>query len=224
MNYKSELFSDEALAVMELQRDLLYQRIPKNRIKHFVDLCLLTGRREATRLKGLDLFAVCAGKNLEVELSDLNPGMGGVNFRAQISYTKESAKVTLYRQSIMDLIKSVNSFVGDSDKIDFELAKQMLTAHEFFHYLEFTEIGETADTAGKVEIAPILWKRRYARIMRCGEVAAYAFTKEFLSLPFLPNLTDYFFLVASGKWKESELARRLKYALNEYQNEGFLHA
>lgn len=208
--------SDQALAVIELQRDLLFQRIPEDRVRIYADRSLAAGLQQAERFAGRSLDALCREKHLEVIYSDAVSGMGGVNFRAKIEYEKNSAQVILFRKTVIELADKVNPLLQPEQRLDFKRISEVMTAHEFFHYLELTEIGEVADSADKVEIIRLFGIRRYARIARCGEVAAHMFAKTFLQLPFLPNYLDYLYLVAQGKWTMELLIDRMNRAERIY--------
>lgn len=210
-------YTDTTLAVMELQRDLLFHKIPKGQVKAYVDRSLSEGVAEAERYMGQSLDELCAARKLSVRLTDQNQGMGGVSFRASISYGKDGAEMTLFTRAIEDLLLRVNPLLPEGQQFTFDGIRSVMVAHEFFHYLEFTEIGEVPERAGRVDILPIFGRRRQARIMRCSEVAAHAFAKAFLGLPFLPNLTDYLYFVATGKWTMEELDRRMAYAAALYE-------
>lgn len=209
MDYKNEVFRDSALAVMELQRDLLFHRIPEGKTKEYVDIALRAGREQAQRFSGRALGALCEERGIHVQISETTQGMAGLTFRAKIEYGEKGAVFTLFAPAVGNLMELVNPLLQPEDRFTFQSACDMLVAHEFYHYLEFKELGDTADRAPKVDIARLFGKPRQARIMRCGEVAAHAFAKEFLGLPFLPNLADYLYFVATKKWSEKDLNEKL---------------
>lgn len=216
MEYHNELFQDPVLAVMELQRDLLFHRIPDGKTKEYVDISLRAGREQAQRFSGRALAELCRERGIHVQISDSTQGMAGMTFRAKIEYGEDKAIFTLFSPAVGSLIKEINPLLLPEDRFTFQQACDMLVAHEFFHYLEFTELGDTAGLTEKVSIAKLFGKPRHACIMRCGEVAAHAFAKEFLQLSFLPNLTDYLYFVATKKWTEDELRRQLAAATGQY--------
>lgn len=209
MEYHNELFQDSVLAVMELQRDLLFHRIPDGKTKEYVDISLRTGREQAQRFSGRALAELCRERGIHVQISESAQGMAGMTFRAKIEYGETGAVFTLFAPAVCNLMDVVNPLLLPEDRFTFQKACDMLVAHEFFHYLEFTELGDTADLTEKVSIAKLFGKPRQARIMRCGEVAAHAFAKEVLALSFLPNLTDYLYFVATKKWTEKDLNEKL---------------
>ena len=212
MDYLNELFSDEALAVMELQRDLLFHRIPKENIRQYVEIPIAVGRENAEKLHNRPISELCEEKQIKIRLSDGAQGMAGMTFRASITYSGNGAELTLFKNAIDDLMINANVYLLPEDRFTSQSARDMLIAHELFHFLEFSDIGDTANRTEKVEIQKLFGRRRFANIMRCGEVGAHAFAKELLGLPFFPNLTDYLYLVATGKWSEQKLVERLNYA------------
>jgi hypothetical protein len=75
-------------------------------------------------------------------------------------------------------------------------------AHEYFHYLEFTSGQSVSERLESVETFRLFGLSRKAKINKCSEVAAHAFAKTSLGLPWLPNGYDYIYLVETGKMKE----------------------
>ena len=78
-------------------------------------------------------------------------------------------------------------------------------AHEFFHIWEYRERRSIAEELEPVVSMSFLGLRRRVHINRCGEIAAHAFAKELLGLPFLPNFYDYRYLIDTGAMTQAEL-------------------
>lgn len=218
MDYKTDLFNDRILAVMEIQRDLLFNRIPTGNVKNYVDTSLSIGREQAACFSGISINDLCNILNIHVEVSKYTQGFPGITFRAKIEYDKNGALIIVFSGAISDLIDSVNPFLQPNDRLSFEKASDILIAHELFHYLEFTKIGEISNYTEKVDIPKLFGRPRQARIMRCSEVGAHSFAKELSGIPFLPNLLDYLYFVSTRKWTEKQLTTKLEIAASKLQD------
>lgn len=84
-------------------------------------------------------------------------------------------------------------------------------AHEFFHYVEYRAGQFTNDMLEPVEVFRLgrrLVKR--SSVVQCSEIAAHAFCKEMMGLPFLPNVLDYAFLIQTGSLSEEAFYREVE--------------
>ena len=213
-----DLYNDRILAVMELQRDLLFHRIPTGKVKNYVDTSLSIGRVQAANFSGMGIKDICKSQNINVEVSNYTQGFSGITFRAKIEYDKNGALITIFSPAVSDLLDSVNPLLQPNNRLTFEVASDILIAHELFHYIEFTKIGETADFTEKVDIPKLFGRPRKARIMRCGEVGAHSFAKKLVGISFLPNLLDYLYFVSTRKWTENQLNQKLKIAASKLED------
>jgi hypothetical protein len=196
------MLGDKVLAGCELAQDLLYGKIPENKRTEYIDASLDIGRAYAKKYAGQDIYELYKDHGIEIVYHKETKKAMGVLLRGQAVMSGREKRVELYRSSIESL--AANSSFGEARGITPDQAEQIHLAHEFFHYLEFIEGKSVAEKLPPVLLTKILGWKRYGHINRCSEIAAHAFAKEFLKLPYLPNAYDYFYLIRTGKMTETE--------------------
>jgi len=188
------------LALCELSNDLLYDKIPMQKLSYYIDESLRIGKEAAGRYQGYDLETLYAEHRINIDYQEDGTAGFGMAYRGQITLEKGNCSTVIFRSSIRGLAE--NSANGEFPAVSYELAKNMHLAHEFFHFLEFE-----SDSYVPRQLEPVItmnfpgFKRR-ARINRCSEVAAHAFAKALLDLNVLPNYYDYCYLINTGKMTE----------------------
>jgi len=209
------MIKDEVLALCELTNDLLYHKIPKEKLIYYIEESLKIGRLVAKSYKGKEIQKLYEEHKIEVEYIKESQKKYGVSFRAQVEMDKKHTKVILYEGSIRELTQ--NSGYEVRKPISYEKALSIHLAHEFFHYLEYSKEEFVSDKLEAVEMMKLPFFTRKAQINRCSEIAAHAFAKELLCLQELPNIYDYYYLINSGKMKKSdfdEMITRFEVLLN----------
>ncbi|ROR28275.1 hypothetical protein EDD66_105216 [Mobilisporobacter senegalensis] len=196
------MIKDEILALCELTNDLLYHKIPKDKLHYYIDESLKIGRMAGKEFKGRDILSLCKEHNIELEFIKESKKTYGVSFRAQVEMDKKHTKIWLYEGSILEL-SDHSSFEGKKP-IDFKKALEIHLSHEFFHYLEFINNDFVSDQLDPLVTMKLPYFTRKARINRCSEIGAHAFAKELLGLEELPNIYDYYYLINSGKTTKKE--------------------
>jgi hypothetical protein len=201
------MVKDQTLALCELSNDLLYGKIPKDRIPYYINSSLAEGRAAAKEYAGMDIRELYQKEKIQIEYCKENKSTFGVVLRGQMVMGKEEARVELYSASIESLAK--NSGIYDAASIDYDLALNIHLAHEFFHYLENKRRKFVSEQLDSVVIMKLFGFHRRGHINRCSEIAAHAFAKELLHLPYLPNLYDYAYLINTGKMTQEDLSTLL---------------
>lgn len=196
------MIKDEVLALCELSNDLLFHKIPKDKITYYIEESLKIGRAIAKEFKGRDILGLCKEHNIELEYIKESKKTYGVSFRAQVEMDKKHTKIWLYEGSILEL--SDNSSFEGRKPIDFKNALSIHLSHEFFHYLEYTNNDFVSNKLDQVVTMKLPFFTRKAHINRCSEIAAHAFAKELLDLEQLPNVYDYYYLINSGKLNKED--------------------
>lgn len=185
------------LALCELSNDLLYHKIPREKLSYYIDASLKAGKDAASEFLHEDLAALYEKNGITVEYRESGKGAYGIVYRGQITLSKSGCSLEVFTSSIRELAE--HSAGTDLLPIDYELAKKIHLAHEFFHYLEYSRDQTVSQMLNRVLIMNFLGLKRYAAINRCSEVAAHAFAMELLKLPVLPNYYDYRYLINTGK-------------------------
>ncbi len=202
------MIKDEVLALCELSNDLLYHKIPKEKLSYYIKESLRAGKESAKAYLGKDILALCEDNKIEIEYKKESKKAYGVSFRAQVEMDKTGTKILLYEGSMRELAR--NSGYEGRKALTYEEALKIHLAHEFFHYMEYTNHDFIPEKLDEVITINLPFFTRKARIQRCSEIAAHSFAKELLHLEELPNLYDYIYLINCGNMKESSFHEMLK--------------
>lgn len=192
------MFTDEFLAFLELKQDLLYHKIPQEKIPYFVREALAAGRQKAKEQSNRDIFALYRQAKIAIQEEDHDGVYFKVEMRAQYeSDRKGNHRVFLY-------LASLNKLASDNG-ITVKKMKEIILTHEYFHYLEDQEKFDVAEHLASIETMKVLGVSRKAKIRRASEIAANAFTKEFLQLAYLPSYYDYHYLLSNQEITMADL-------------------
>lgn len=195
---------DRVLALCELSNDLLFSKIPKERLCYYADTALAAGRDTAKSFSGQDVQSLYQQNGIEIHYTGSGKQNYGIVLRGQSVMDKTHCSVDLYQDSIHELAAH-SAWKGHS--LTTEQALNVHLAHEFFHIWEYQNGRSVVEQLEPIISASFLWWRRRAHINRCGEVAAHAFAKELLGLPFLPNFYDYRYLIDTGRMSQEDFDR-----------------
>lgn len=191
--------SDKVLAYAELKNDLLFNKIPKDKICYYINQSLWMGKDKAIQYKHMNLQQMCHDKGLKIEVVAKSGKFYGVRFRAEINFSKRENVIKIYKDSLEELMDSCNRLNFSEDKLTYEDILNIHLAHEFYHYLEYAQGKYTNEMLDKVDTIDLGFYKKKATILKCSEIAAHMFCKELLGLKYLPNFYDYLYLIDSGK-------------------------
>lgn len=194
------MIRDEVLGLCELTNDLMYHKIPKDKVYFYIEESLKIGKSAARPYKGMDIIEVCKESGIEIEFLKESKKMYGVSFRAQVEMSQKQTKIWIYEGSLGDLAR--NSEYAGRKPISYQDALRIHLCHEFFHYLEYQQNRFVSEILPKIITLQVLGIKIERSINRCSEIAAHAFAKEMLQLEELPNVYDYLFLINSGQMKQ----------------------
>ncbi len=204
--------SDELLGCMELRQDPLFHKIPEARISYYVRESLHAGRKAAEPYKGSSIRRMCEDAGLRYEVTDASGDYHNVSFRAQIDFAKTPPQVTLYASSLRGMQKVCRDVLGrgsEDAENELELLTDIHLAHEFYHWLEYRDGTFTNEALDRIEVFKLGPYTKRSSVVQCSEIAAHAFCKEVLDLPFLPNLLDYAYLIAEKQMRAEAFAEQL---------------
>lgn len=199
---------DHALALCELSNDLIYGKIPKDKLFYYVSNSLLAGKDAAKKYQGSDILKLYQENGIRVDYLDKSPEQFGVLLRGNAVLSGKDCSVELYRESIRQL--AAHSKTEDGAALDYDFALRIHLAHEFYHFLEYREGTTISMRLDPVKTLDLKFYSRRAHVRRCEEVAAHAFAKELLGLPVLPNYYDYLYLIDCGKLSRSKFESMLE--------------
>lgn len=204
--------NDEILSLLELKEDTVFHKIPKNKVKYFIYEASNIGREEAKKYKESTLEDLLKENGVEVIIEETCP-TNRLDIRGEIIFDKKEKKITIYKNSMEQLYKSLNEL---GFKVSREKVYKIHLAHEFYHFLEFKNKKNTNELLDKVEtifIGPI---KINSSILKTREVAAHSFCKELLNLKFHPKLMDYLFLLETKKINQNDFKNYITELNNEY--------
>lgn len=193
--------NDQVLALCELSNDLLFHKIPRERLTYYADASLEAGRTAAKGFLGQDVRELYRQNGIEIRYAGSGKQGYGVILRGQSVMGEEQCSVDVYQDSIREL--AAHS-VWEGRSLTLEQALDAHLAHEFFHIWEYREHRSIAEELEPVVSISFLGFKRRVRINRCGEVAAHAFARQLLGLPFLPNFYDYRYLIDTGAMTQAD--------------------
>lgn len=176
------------LAFGELSQDLLFHKIETRKVQEYLSKSMEIGYNIAEKYKYNDIFDMYKQNEIEIEYSENNGDYYGVKFRAQFEFdNNKSSKVIIYKDSIKEL--------AEVSGISEELSLKIHLCHEFFHYYELFHEKVVSNELEPVVVIKLFNLKKKARINKCSEIAAHAFTKKMIGLKYLPNYYDYKYLI-----------------------------
>lgn len=191
--------NNRTLAYAELKNDLLFQKIPKDKIDYYIDDSLFLGEIKAKQYLTKDLKRLCEDNGIKIEVVKKSGTFYGVKFRAEISFSKKENIIKIYESSLIDLMNTCNKVDFFKEKLSYEDVFNMHLAHEFYHFLEYKENKPTNELLDRITLMNFGFFKRESSIIKCSEIAAHSFSKEILGTRFLPNIYDYLYLIELGK-------------------------
>jgi hypothetical protein len=208
----SLLTDDQALAYLELEKDIVFPHLSTPARLQYINHALRAGRGQAALYKGMDVFHLANALGVRLVAESTQSVVAGVIFRS--TYDFATRTITIYKSSIDQVYEVLSELLPKP--WDGEQVLSLHIAHELFHHLEATHITpvhEQLPPVSTFRLGPIHVTRACSR--QCGEIAAHAFARELLDLPFLPSAIDWLVLVAQQQWPLSELQAALHRAENE---------
>lgn len=166
-------FPDRKTAQNELKKDLLYHKIPVSDREKICNMAWNRGEKTAFRFiesyPDKEIYEIIRMEGAELIILKKDEVNGRV--RTFGEYYSEGNRIILYGESIRKWAQA-NGISG-------KLAENMVAAHEFYHFLECTRIGETA----KLYMVPVVKLGKFvfqkAGIRRLSEISADGFARTF---------------------------------------------
>ena len=190
---------DEVLAYGELKNDLVFHKIPKDKVSYYITESLRLGEEKGKQYKTSNLIKLCNENDIKVEFVKKSGKFYSVQFRAEINFSKKENIIKIYEDSLIDLMNTYNKMVEEKDKLTYEEVINIHLAHEFYHYLEHRDKKYTNDILEPICTFQLLSFKKEASVLKCSEIAAHKFCKEVLGLKYLPNIYDYIYLIETGE-------------------------
>lgn len=168
-------FPDKDLALAELRRDVLFERIPREDRSMIIDTSWKIGEEEARKLimqydGQIDIYEIAVNTGLKILREEKEKISANLRYFSELICKRKANTylVILYTVSIEKWAVSNN--------ISYERSEELIIYHEYFHYLEQVKLGDIS-TRYRVPIIKfgkvILYE---AGIHSMSEIAAHGFT------------------------------------------------
>lgn len=198
-------YPDYALAYLMLREDRLYNKIPDVNHYGIIKKCLDIGETKARGMTPFtDITTVARNSGVRIALKD-RYNIPAIRFMGKnipladkdddvlakriycSEYLPHPSTIIVY-QNTVDLINNISKNSGY--EIRKEYISDMFISHEFYHHLEAIDknIYKNYPRVSLINIAG--WHIRVT-INICSEIAAMAFAKTLLNVPFFPKCIDF---------------------------------
>lgn len=170
---------DRFLAYLELRKDTFFHKIPTEKIRYYIDGALAYGKQLAVTADFVDPSELCDRLGVMV-IKEITGKTETV--RGTLELAKNKKTIRMYQQPLRQIAHDHN--------ITLAQLEEAVLLHELFHLLE-EQTRSTTEQLERVETMQFLGFKRTAAVRQTREIAAHAFVKERMQLPFLPNYWDY---------------------------------
>ena len=170
---------DRFLAYPELRKDTFFHKIPTEKIRYYIDGALAYGKQLAVTVDFVDSSELCDRLGVTV-IKEITGKTETV--RGTLELVKNKKTIRMYQQSLRQVARDHN--------ITLAQLEEAVLLHELFHLLE-EQTRSTTEQLERIETMQFLGFKRTAAVRQTREIAAHAFVKERMQLPFLPNYWDY---------------------------------
>lgn len=170
---------DRFLAYLELRKDTFFHKIPTEKIRYYIDGALAYGKQLAVTVDFVDSSELCDRLGVTV-IKEITGKTETV--RGTLELVKNKKTIRMYQQSLRQVARDHN--------ITLAQIEEAVLLHELFHLLE-EQTRSTTEQLERIETMQFLGFKRTAAVRQTREIAAHAFVKERMQLPFLPNYWDY---------------------------------
>lgn len=170
---------DRFLAYLELRKDTFFHKIPTEKIRYYIDGALAYGKQLAVTVDFVDSSELCDRLGVMV-IKEITGKTETV--RGTLELVKNKKTIRMYQQSLRQVARDHN--------ITLAQLEEAVLLHELFHLLE-EQTRSTTEQLERIETMQFLGFKRTAAVRQTREIAAHAFVKERMQLPFLPNYWDY---------------------------------
>ena len=170
---------DRFLAYLELRKDTFFHKIPTEKIRYYIDGALAYGKQLAVTVDFVDSSELCDRLGVMV-IKEITGKTETV--RGTLELAKNKKTIRMYQQPLRQIARDHNIMLAQLE--------EAVLLHELFHLLE-EQTRSTTEQLERVETMQFLGLKRTAAVRQTREIAAHAFVKEPMQLPFLPNYWDY---------------------------------
>lgn len=193
---------DEQIGHFLLSQDHLYKKIPEVKRSEMLHQAIDCGKRTAQDFAEEDLWKYCQKNTIQVEY--FTEDLKAENFRFVLAEFQLPNRIRINQSLLKEaevLFLAQQEFLQGQKKV-----KEILLAHELYHYLENQQESYTTQKQLTYQTGPF---KRQARVHSLSEIAATSFAKELLDLNFSPFLLNVLLLYPVAPDYSQELAKQL---------------
>ena len=170
-------FPTKELAEQELRYDSCFAKIPSEDCKQIVEKAWEIGVQQAQRIyqkenHSYDFIKICEKSGCQIIRKNIDCVIGKQRYFSD--YVSGTNVITLY-------MKSVEIWALENH-LELETAIKLILSHEYFHFLEMNEIGQTS----KIYQVPMLqigpFQIGKTGIHALSEIGAHAFARTYYEL------------------------------------------
>ena len=194
---------DRFLAYLELRKDTFFHKIPSQKIRYYIDGALAYGKQLAATQDFVSATELCNRLGVTV-VKDTESDMRTV--RGSLELTKKDQTIRIYQQSLLQVARHHN--------VPLAQLEEAALLHEIFHLLE-ERTQSAAERLGRINTLQFLGFKRRATVRQTREIAAHAFVKERMQLPYLPNYWDYLWNEGNGSEELIAIGREFQSRMEE---------
>lgn len=183
---------DAIFAYSDLKEDFVYRRIPRERRSYYIECGIKAGREAAAKYRGADLSGILRSDGVTVRYF---PGDVASGLHSQIYYDNKTKQIDIFLKTAERISSAMQ---GTPYPVTAEEASALFLAHEFYHFLEYSQGRYTDELCEPVRSKFLgIWNQTL-KVRRTSEIAAFIFAKDFCRSAIHPKILD-FALVASEK-------------------------
>ena len=131
-------FPDRIQSREELKKDVLYNKIPEEDRVHICEMAWIRGVSTAQKILNKfpkqNIHQILTGERVKITTVSKDEVCGNIRIFGEFYSTKK--EIVIYTESIAKW--------ASANQLENRTAEELVLAHEFFHYLECTEIGDTS--------------------------------------------------------------------------------
>lgn len=190
---------DHVLALAELRRDLLFEKIPPSQYDYYVENAIRIGKNAAKPFKGKSIEKLYREYGITLSYSDKASMIMNFQLRAEFIKKKDKNEVVLYTKSLEALKEAWNQSTRLSNQVKQSEIEEIHLAHEFYHFLEYNIHSPVEKQLEPIEVPTLFGHKKKKYIKQCSEIACHAFAKELTGFEYFPTMLDLIFLESKGE-------------------------
>lgn len=209
------ILSQEEISLAELEADTYFPFIEKKQIPFYIKKSIEYGEKVARdyATPGLEISELInrvIQNNVTIDFVKKDPD----NLWIRAQYIRRPPVIRIYHSSMKQLekfFKEMNTLITAEELIALHLF------HEWFHYLEEKKVGRTDSLLPRVIIGKTMFFKQKKRIEKTREIAAHAFTKKALGLPWSPLILDHLLMYSQNQLTKVEIREKFQEKSRHYE-------